>query len=81
MKKIGRIALICFFVGMAYLLLIVFQPITNAMVETANTGTANWSEHPNYRYAQAVLVGWPFWAYLVPGTIGTFAVVVTLKQE
>ncbi len=80
MRKIGNIAIVIFLVGVAYILMMLFQPAINTMVATANS-TSNWTAHPSFGYAQAALVGWPFWSYLVPVSIGSVAVVVILKGE
>jgi len=80
MRKIGSIAIVVFFVGLVYILMMLFQPATLAMIETTNS-TANWSAHSSFSYAQAALVGWPFWSYIIPVSIGTIAVVGILKSE
>jgi len=80
MKKIGAILMVLFLVGFAYLLMIMLQPSTNAMIETTNS-TVNWTAHSSFGFAQAAMVGWPFWSYLIPGSIGTIAIVGILKGE
>ncbi len=80
MKKIGTILVVMFLVGFAYILMMMFQPATNAMIETANS-TVNWTAHSSFGYAQAAMVGWPFWSYLVPVSIGTIAIVAILKGD
>lgn len=80
MNKIGKLIMLCAMVGFLYVLMMLLQPATNTMVETANT-SANWSAHSSFEYAQAVMIGWPFWAYLVPVGIGIPAAVAILKGE
>ena len=80
MRKIGHIALVVFMIGVLYLLMMIFQPAINSMVETANS-TVNSTAHDSFKYAQAALLGWPFWCYLIPVAIGMILVVAILKGE
>ena len=80
MRKIGNILLVIFLIGMAYVFLMLFQPATNSIITTANS-SSNWTAHPSFGYAQAVITGWPFWAYLVPVSIGSICVVAILKGD
>ena len=80
MRKIGNIAIVVFLVGFCYILMMLFQPAINTLVATANS-TSNWTAHSSFGYAQSALVGWPFWAYLVPVSIGSVAVVGILKGD
>jgi len=78
-KKVGEVFLICVFITFAYMLLILFQPITNSFVQSANatiSASSNWS---NYAGAQEVLVGWPFWLWMIPGALGVICTVLVLK--
>lgn len=75
MKKIGTLVIIYAVVVVVYLLMMALQPFTNAMVETANA-TVNATTYPE---TQAVLVGWPFYAYIVPGGIAIIATIAVLK--
>lgn len=77
MKKLGMIILVFFFVGLAYLIMMTLQPFTNQVIDTVNS-TANWTNYPE---TQAVLVGWPFWAYLLPAGMGMVAVFFILKGD
>ena len=77
MKTAGTLAIIIFLVGMAYLIIIVMQPVTNSIVESVNA-TIDWTNYPE---TQAVLIGWPLWAYFVPATIGMVAVVIVLSTK
>lgn len=81
MKKIGTIALIIFFVALAYLFLTAMQPVINNSVETANATIDASSNSTRYTETQAVLVGFPLWTWFVPATVGTAAVVITLKKD
>ena len=62
------------------MLMIMFQTPINAMIETTNS-SVNWTAHSSFGLAQAAMVGWPFWSYLIPGSIGTIAIVFTLKGD
>lgn len=80
MKKIGLLFVTTFMVVMAYLLMMLFQPSINSMIQTTNS-TVNWTAHSNFGLAQAAMIGWPFWSYLIPGSIGLIAWVAILKGE
>ena len=80
MRKSGHILITVFLVGFAYILMMLFQPTVNNMVETSNS-SIDWTGHESFEYAQVVLIGWPFWSYLVPVTIGTAVVIKILKGE
>lgn len=75
-KKAGLILLVIFMVIGVYVIMMALQPFTNAVVETVNT-TANWTNYPE---TQAVLVGWPFWVYLLPASFGMVATYIILKM-
>lgn len=76
MKTVGALILIIIFVSIAYLMMMMLQPTTNALVATANT-SSNWTNFPG---SQEVIVGWPFWSYLIPGALGLIMVVAVLRQ-
>lgn len=82
MKKVGQLILIFAFVVFCYLFMMALQPFTNAVVESTNStiaaASSNWT---NYKGAQAVLVGWPFWAYLIPASFGAILTVGVLRSE
>lgn len=80
MKKFGRLILLIVFIGILYLMMMMFQPATNAMIETTNS-TANWSAHGNFELAQGAMVYWPWFAYFVPVIIGVPIAVAILKGE
>lgn len=80
MKKLGRLIMLFIFIGILYLMLMMFQPATNAMIETTNS-TANWSANSNFEHAQSAMVYWPWFSYFVPVIIGTPIAVAILKGE
>lgn len=80
MRKFGHLIILIIFVGILYLMMMMFQPSINAMIETANS-SVNWSANEHFPLAQAAMVGWPFWAYLVPAGIGIAGAIGILKGE
>lgn len=81
MQKAGRIVIIIIVVAAAYGMITIFQPITNSMVQTANSSIAASSNWSNYPETQAVLLGWPFWLWMLPGSAGVLATVVVLTKK
>lgn len=80
MRKIGHLILLCGFIGLLYLLMMAFQPATNTIIESANS-SINWTAHKSFGLAQAAMVGWPFWVYLIPAGIGIPLAVAIIKGE
>lgn len=78
MKKLGRIAFIILFVTISYIILAVAEAPMRTIVETVNA-TANWSGHADYAKAQAVLIGWQWWVWWIPGPLGIAAIAFVLK--
>lgn len=80
MKKLGRLIVLFMMIGILYLLIMILQPSTNAMIETTNS-TANWSAHSNFGLAQGAMVYWPWFSYFVPVIIGVPIAVAIIKGE
>lgn len=77
MKKIGYLIMIYSAVIVVYLMMMALQGFTNDIVTTVNA-SATWTNYPE---TQAVLIGWPFWAYLIPAALGLIATVNVLRGE
>ena len=80
MGKIKSVFFICIGVAACYLLLTAFMPVITGVVETSS---ANISANPNldqYVGAKEGLDIMPWVLYLLPGAIGTIAVVIVLRR-
>jgi len=80
LKKVGRIILTVAFVGILYIMMALFQPAINTLIVSANT-SANWSAHAEFPKTQALMIGWPFWSYLIPASIGVIVSVQILRSN
>lgn len=77
LQKAGWILIIYCVIGLVYVLMMTFQPFTNSVVATVNA-SVNWTEFPE---TQALMVGWPFWSYFVPASIGLVLTVMILRDK
>lgn len=80
MKKFGLLFVTTMMVVLCYILMMLFQPSINTMIASTNS-TVNWTQHSNFALAQAAMVGWPFWAYFIPASIGLIAWVAILRGD
>lgn len=65
---------------MAYILMLTLQPTTNQIIASANS-SINWTANDNFGLAQDVMIGWPFWSYLLPAVFGIVGAIAILKGE
>lgn len=80
MNKIISLVMIVVVVGIMYMFMILLQPTMSSIISSANT-SINWTAHADFERAQAAMIGWPFWAYLIPGSLGIVAVIGVLKGQ
>ena len=76
MNKIFKIALLAGAVVFSYVLLLALQPVTNALVATANA-SGTWT---GFESTQAAILGWPIIVWFIPGLVGVVLTAVIWKS-
>lgn len=81
MRKIGLVAVVCFLVGICYLLMLVVMPVATDLAATSNATMQASSNMTLYPGAAESVVAMPWVMWFAPGVIGMAVIVFILKKD